>query len=361
MTYNQKNIINYGPLHPAVHGALRLILELDGEKVTNIEPEIGYMHRGIEKIIESRTYKQAIVYMDRVDYVSAVSNEYSFVLAAEKLANIEVPIKHQYIRVLIAELTRISNHLIHFNMLTYDTGALSPFVWAMEEREKIMQLFDKICGARMHLNFFTLGGANYDITSDIFDDIQKVLSSVEKTVNDIENVITENAIFINRTKNIGIISAEDAINIGATGPVLRAAGIAYDLRKKQPYDVYNELNFKIPVGTNGDCYDRYLVKVLEIYESIKIIKQCIERLPEFEFKKCKICIPKKGQTYVSTEAPKGEFGVFLVSDGTNKPYRCHIRSSGFPVLMNIKKFVDNLADLPVVLASLDIVLGEVDR
>ncbi len=361
MTYNQKNIINYGPLHPAVHGALRLILEVDGEKIVNIEPEIGYMHRGIEKILESKTYKQAIVYIDRVDYVAAVANEYSFVLAAEKLADVDVPIKHQYIRVIMAELTRIASHLIHFNMLTYDTGALSPFVWAMEEREKIMQLFDKICGARMHLNFFTVGGVNYDIPSDIFDDIQKVLLSIEKTVNDIEKVITTSPIFISRTKNIGVITEKKAIEIGATGPVLRASGVAYDLRKKRPYDVYSELDFKIPVGTNGDCYDRYLVKVLEVYESIKIIKQCLVQLPEVSFKKSNVVIPKKGNIYFSTESPKGELGVFLVSDGTNKPYRCHIRSTGFPVLMNIKKFVDNLADLPVVLASLDIVLGEVDR
>ncbi len=361
MTYNQKNTINYGPLHPAVHGALRLILEVDGEKIINIEPRIGYMHRGIEKILESKTYRQAIVYMDRVDYVAAVANEYPFVLAAEKLANFDVPIKHQYIRVIIAELTRIASHLIHFNMLTYDTGALSPFVWAMEEREKIMQLFDKICGARMHLNFFTVGGVNYDIPIAIFDDIQKVLLSIEKTVNDIEKVITTNAIFISRTKNIGVITAENAIDIGATGPVLRASGVAYDLRKKYPYDVYSELDFKIPVGTNGDCYDRYLVKVFEVYESIKIIKQCLAQLPEFSFQKSNCVIPKKGNTYFPTESPKGELGIFLVSDGTNKPYRCHIRSTGFPVLMNIKKFVDNFADLPVVLASLDIVLGEVDR
>lgn len=355
-------IINYGPLHPSVHGALRLILEVSGEEIIHITPDIGYMHRGIEKIVENRTYQQIIPFLDRVDYVSAVSQEYTYVLACEKIANLEVPLKAQFIRVLVAELTRISNHLIHFNMLTYDTGALSPFVWAMEEREKIMWIFESICGARMHLNYFIIGGVLSDISDEILKKILIFLQGLKKTISDIESIVTKNIIFIDRTQGVGVISKEMAMEIGATGSILRASGVEWDLRRKSPYDVYNELDFLIPVGTNGDCYDRYLVKVYEIYESIKIIEQCIKIIPTLEWIPAKpvFSLPN-GELYYSTEAPKGEMGIYLCSDGSNKPYRLHIRSTGFPILRNLEKFVDNMADLPVVLASLDIVLGDVDR
>lgn len=356
-----KRIINYGPIHPSVHGALRLLIETEGEKVLSINPDIGYMHRGIEKIVESKTYQQIIPFLDRVDYVSAACQEHTYVLACEKLANIDVPLRAQFIRVLIAELTRIGNHLIHFNMLTYDTGALSPFVWAMEVREKLMWIFESICGARMHLNYFTIGGVVSDISVEILENIKFFLANLKKTIDSIEKTITKNPIFIDRTQGVGCISKEKAIEIGATGSILRASGVEWDLRRNQPYEIYDKLDFLIPVGKNGDCYDRYLVKVYEVYESIKIIEQCLKYLPELEWHKPNFGIPKKGELYFSTEAPKGEMGIFLVSEGSNKPYRLHIRSTGFPVLMNISRFVNNLVDLPVILASLDIVLGDVDR
>lgn len=376
--------LNYGPAHPAVHGALRLILDVDGENINGILPDIGYMHRSIEYLAEQRSYPGVIHLLDRVDYVSAAAQEYSYVLAVEKMLNLSVPLRAQYIRVIIAELTRIANHLLHVNMLTYDTGALSPFVWAMEEREKIMWIFEKISGARMHLNYFRIGGVNYDITQDAFDDIKGILNGLQNTINDIEKLITKSRIFIKRTKGIGIISKQLAYEYGVTGSSLRACGIEWDLRKKSPYDIYDKISFNIPTGISGDCYDRYLVKTAEMRESISIIEQCIKSIPEGDIiaDDKRFCPPKsikhgdiiyhikhytsgfdapKGHTYVATESPKGEFGIMLFSDGSNKPYRCRIRSAGFPVLMLLDKIVDKMSDLPVVLASLDIVLGEVDR
>lgn len=376
--------LNYGPAHPAVHGALRLILDVEGEDIISITPDIGYMHRGIEKIVESKKYAEIIPYMDRLDYVSAASQEYSYVLAVEKLIELEVPIRAQYIRVLISELSRIASHLIHVNMLTYDTGALSPFVWAMEGREKIMWIFEHICGARMHMNYFRIGGVANDINKETFSDIISAISSLKTLINDICDVISNNQIFVNRTKFVGVISAKDAIEHGITGSILRASGVNWDLRKKSPYDIYKNINFKIPVGTNGDCYDRYTVKIYEMLESISIIEQCIDMMPSGPVITCdkRFSPPRnmkhgdiayhikhylngfgvpKGMIYCATEAPKGELGILLVSDGSNKPYRCHIRSACFPVLTLLNKIVNKVADLPVVLASLDIVLGEVDR
>ena len=377
-------ILNYGPAHPAVHGALRLILDVDGEDINNITPDIGYMHRGIEKLIEQHTYPEALQYLDRVDYVNSASQEYSYVLAVEKLLGLQPPERAKYIRVLIAELTRIVNHLLHVNMLTYDAGALSPFVWAMEEREKIMWLFEGICGARLHLNYFRVGGVDKDITDESLNNILNWLPHVRELIDDIENVITNSQIFIDRTRDVGVITKDLALAYGVTGSSLRASGIEWDLRRKCPYDVYDKMDFQIPIRTQGDCYDRYLVKMHEMRESTKIIEQCITAMPEGDFiaSDKRYCPPKDmkhgdimfhvkhyqngftvppGTVYVATESPKGEFGIFLVSDGSNKPLRCHIRSTGFPLMTLIKKIVNKMADLPVVLASLDIVLGEVDR
>lgn len=376
--------LNYGPAHPAVHGALRLILGVDGENINDILPDIGYMHRSIEYLAERRSYPGVIHLLDRVDYVSAAAQEYSYVLAVEKMLDLPVPPRAQYIRVIVAELTRIANHLLHVNMLTYDTGALSPFVWAMEEREKTMWIFEKISGARMHLNYFRIGGVNYDVTQDVLNDIKEFLNGLQNTINDIEKVITKSRIFIKRTKGIGVISKQLAYEYGVTGSSLRACGIEWDLRKKSPYDIYDKISFNIPTGGSGDCYDRYLIKTAEMRESISIIEQCIKLIPGGRViaDDKRFCPPKntkhgdiiyhikhytsgfdvpKGHTYVATESPKGEFGIMLFSDGSNKPYRCRIRSAGFPVLMLLDKIVDKMSDLPVVLASLDIVLGEVDR
>lgn len=378
------SILNYGPAHPAVHGALRLILDVDGEDIRDIIPDIGYMHRGIEGLIEQHTYPEAFPFLDRVDYVSAATQEYSYVLSVEKLLHLVIPERAQYIRAMIAEMTRISSHLLHVNMLTYDTGALSPFVWAMEEREKIMWLFESICGARLHLNYFQIGGVANDISDKTLNDITSWLPHLTEIVDDIENVITNNQIFINRTREIGIITKDLALAYGVTGSALRASGINWDLRKKCPYDVYDKMEFKIPVGNVGDCYDRYLVKIQEIRESAKIIEQCIKLMPNGDFisDDKRYCPPKilkhgdimfhvkhfvngfsvpRGTVYSATESPKGEFGVLLISDDSDKPFRCHLRSAGFPLMTLLKKIVCKMADLPVVLASLDIVLGEVDR
>lgn len=376
--------LNYGPAHPAVHGALRLILDVDGEKINDITPDIGYMHRGIEKILESKKYPEIIPYFDRIDYVSAVTQEYSYVLAVEKMLGLEPPLRAKYIRVLMAELTRIANHLIHINMLTYDCGALSPFVWAMEEREKIMWIFAEITGARLHLNYFRIGGVASDISQEAMDKISLWIAHFKGVLEDIENVITNSYIFKKRTQGIGVISKDLAMEYGVTGSTLRATGIEWDLRKKSPYDAYDKLDFNIPVGKNGDCYDRYLVKTAEIKESLSIIEQCINNMPVGDFisNDKRYCHPRDmkhgdivyhikhyvtgfkvqpGSIYMATEAPKGEFGVLLVSDGSTSPYRCHIRSAGFPILGLLKHIAHTIADLPVILASLDIVLGEVDR
>ena len=378
------SVVNYGPAHPAVHGALRLILDVNGEDINDIVPDIGYMHRGIESLIEQHIYSEVLPFLDRVDYVSAVAQEYSYVLAVEKLLDLTVPERAQYIRVMIAEMTRIANHLLHVNMLTYDTGALTPFVWAMEEREKIMWLFEEICGARLHLNYFRIGGVANNISEKSLSDILNWLPHLLVVIDDIENVITHSRIFINRTRGIGIITKDLALAYGVTGSALRASGIKWDLRKKSPYDVYNKMDFKIPTGNFGDCYDRYLIKIQEIRESAKIVKQCIETIPEGEYiAQDKRYIPPqaikhgdtmfhvkhyvtgftvpRGTIYMATESPKGEFGILLISNNSNKPLRCHIRSAGFPLMTLIKQITKRMADLPVILASLDIVLGEVDR
>lgn len=387
---NDKYTINFGPQHPAAHGVLRLVLDMDGEVVERADPHIGFLHRGTEKLIEHKTYLQAIPYFDRLDYVSPMNQEHAFVLAIEKLLRITPPIRAQYIRVLFSEITRIANHLLNIGTFVLDVGGMTPFLWAFEERETIMEFYERASGARLHAAYFRPGGVHQDIPTDLEDDISKFCDHFTKIIDDIEELVTDNRIFKQRTADVGIISAKDAIAWGLSGPMLRASGIAWDLRKSQPYEVYEQLDFDIPIGKHGDCYDRYLVRVAEMRECLKMIKQCLEKMPKglvmcenkkvapptradmkhsmeamihhFKLYSEGFHVPK-GETYVAVEAPKGEFGVHLIADGSNKPYRCKIRAPGFAFLQSLD-FISKghlLSDIVAILGSMDIVFGEIDR
>jgi NADH-quinone oxidoreductase subunit D len=386
-----KNLnINFGPQHPAAHGVLRLILEMDGEVIERADPHIGLLHRGTEKLIEYKTYTQAVPYFDRLDYVSPMCQEHAFSLAVEKLLKLEVPLRAQYIRVLFSELTRILNHLLNITTMALDVGAMTPLLWMFEEREKIIEFYERASGSRMHSNYFRPGGVAWDIPEELIADILKFSHSFPKMIVDMEELLTDNRIFKQRTVDIGVVNRDDAFDLGFSGPMLRGSGVAWDLRKAQPYDVYEKMAFKIPVGKNGDCYDRYLVRVEEMYESLKIIKQCIEQMPKGEVRSLdrKVIPPKRsdmkdsmealinhfklftegytvpaGETYTAVEAPKGEFGVYLVSDGTNKPYRCYIKAPGFAHLQALEFMSKGhmLADVVANIGSMDIVFGEIDR
>jgi NADH-quinone oxidoreductase subunit D len=370
-----KNLtMNFGPQHPAAHGVLRLVLEMDGEIVERADPHIGLLHRGTEKLIEYKTYLQAVPYFDRLDYVSPMCQEHAFALATEKLLGLEVPERGQYIRVLFSEITRILNHILNLTTYALDVGAMTPLLWGFEERER----------------YFRPGGVHQDLPPGLVDDIAEFCESYPKFIDDLEELLTGNRIFRQRTVDIGIINAEEAQDWGMSGPVLRASGVAWDLRKAQPYDVYDRVDFDVPVGKTGDCYARYLVRVAEMRESLRIIRQCLDDMPEGPVitSDHKITPPRRGdmkhsmealihhfklytegyhvpagETYTAVEAPKGEFGVYLVSDGTNRPYRCKIRAPGF-AFMQAMDFLTRghmLADVPAVIGSLDIVFGEVDR
>ncbi len=382
--------INFGPQHPAAHGVLRLILEMDGEVVTRADPHIGLLHRGTEKLIEYKTYLQAIPYFDRLDYVAPMNQEHGFALAVEKLLKIKAPPRAQYIRVAFAELTRILNHILNLTTYALDVGALTPALWGFEEREIGMEFYERVCGARLHANYFRPGGVHQDLPPGLAEDMYAYADSVIEFVNDMETLLTENRIFKQRTVDIGIVSKREALDWGFTGPMLRASGVPWDLRKSQPYDVYAEMDFDIPTGTTGDCYARYLVRVEEMRQSAKIMKQAIEQMPKGEVMvdDHKITPPKRadmknsmealihhfklytegyhvpaGETYTAVEAPKGEFGVYLVSDGSNKPYRCHIRAPGFAHMqgMDFMSKGHMLADAVSIIGSLDVVFGEIDR
>jgi NADH-quinone oxidoreductase subunit D len=382
--------LNFGPQHPAAHGVLRLILEMNGEVVERVNPHIGLLHRGTEKLIEDKTYLQALPYFDRLDYVSPMSQEHAFALAVEKLLDIQVPLRAQYIRVLFAELTRIMNHLLNITTFAMDVGALTPFLWGFEYREIILSFCERVSGARFHTAYFRPGGVHQDLPVGLMEDIQDFIDHLTHKIDEIDSLVRENRIFKQRTVDIGIISSAEAIEWGFTGPMLRASGVVWDLRKAQPYEIYDQLDFDVPVANTGDCYARYLVRVAEIYESIKIIKQCLNNMPEGDvmIDDHKIAPPKRydvkhsmeglihhfklytegyhvpvGETYTAVEAPKGEFGVYLVSDGSNKPYRCKIRSTGFAFLqaMDACSKGHMLSDISAILGSMDIVLGEVDR
>ena len=387
---NDKYTLNFGPQHPAAHGVLRLVLDLDGEIVERADPHIGFLHRGTEKLIEHKTYLQAIPYFDRLDYVSPMNQEHAFVMAVEKLLGISSPIRAQYIRVLFSELTRIANHLLNIATFVLDVGGMTPFLWAFEEREVIMGFYEKASGARLHANYFRPGGVHQDLTQSLLDEIHQFATRFPTVIDDIENLVTNNRIFKQRTVDIGIISSKDAVAWGLSGPMLRASGVPWDLRKSQPYEIYEELNFDIPIGKHGDCYDRYLVRVAEMRESVKLIFQCLEKMPQgpVHHANRKFTPPMRtemktsmealihhfklftegfhvpaGEVYVAVEAPKGEFGVHLIADGSNKPYRCKIRAPGFAFLQALDYMSRGhlLSDIVAILGSMDIVFGEIDR
>jgi len=391
MPKNTKTMnLNFGPQHPAAHGVLRLILELDGEIVEKIDPHIGLLHRGTEKLIEHKTYTQAVPYFDRLDYVAPMNQEHAFALAIEKLLNIEVPIRGQYIRILFCEIGRILSHLLNITTQALDVGALTPSLWGFEERETLMTFYERVSGSRLHANYFRPGGVHKDLPRGLADDIILFSDSFPKVLDDLENLLTDNRIFKQRNVDIGIVSKQEALDHSFSGVMLRGSGVPWDLRKSQPYECYQDFDFKIPIGKNGDCYDRYLCRMEEMRESIKIIKTCIKKMPPGPVKSIdgKITPPKRenlknsmealihhfklfsegfrvtsGEIYTAVEAPKGEFGVYLIADGTNKPYKCKIRAPGFSHLQAMDYLLKGhmLADVPAVLGSLDIVFGEVDR
>jgi NADH-quinone oxidoreductase subunit D len=386
--------INFGPQHPAAHGVLRLVLELDGEVVERVDPHIGLLHRGTEKLIEHKTYLQAIGYFDRLDYVAPMNQEHAFCLAAEKLLELDVPRRAQLIRVLYSEIGRILSHLLNVTTQAMDVGALTPPLWGFEEREKLMVFYERASGSRMHAKYFRMGGVHQDLPPKLIDDIYAWCDPFLKVVEDIDILLTENRIFKQRNVDIGVVSLDDAFALGFSGVMVRGSGAAWDLRKAQPYECYADLDFDIPIGKNGDCYDRYLIRMQEMRESTKIMKQCCERLKSAEgqgphvTENKKVVPPKRaemkrsmealihhfklytegfhvpaGEVYAAVEAPKGEFGVYLVADGSNKPYRCKIRAPGFPHLAAMD-FINRghmLADVSAILGSLDIVFGEIDR
>ncbi len=382
--------VNFGPQHPAAHGVLRLVLEMDGEVVERADPHIGLLHRGTEKLIEYKTYLQAVPYFDRLDYVSPMCLEHGYALAVEKLLGIEPPPRGQYVRVLFAEITRILNHLLNVTTFAMDVGALSPALWAFEEREKLMEFYEGASGARMHAAYFRPGGIARDLPASMEKAIDDYMDTLPKVIGDIEHLLNENRIFKQRTVDIGMVSADDAIDWGFSGPMLRSAGVPWDLRKSQPYDVYGEMDFDVPVGTTGDCFERYMCRLEEMRQSIRIVKQCIANMPSGPVKTAdpKITPPSRadmktsmealihhfklytegyrvpaGEIYAAVEAPKGEFGVFIVSDGSNKPYRCRIRAPGFLHLAATDFLCKGhmLADTAAILGSMDIVFGEIDR
>ena len=382
--------INFGPQHPAAHGVLRLILELDGEIVKKADPHIGLLHRGTEKLIEHKTYLQALPYFDRLDYVSMMAQEHTYSMAVEKLANIKIPRRAQIIRVLFAEITRILNHLLAVGCHALDVGAMTPFMWGFEEREKLMEFYERVSGARMHAAYIRPGGVSIDIPLGFLDDLYQFISQFSLRLDEIEEMLTNNRIWKERLVDIGIVSGKKAIDWGFSGVMLRGSGLPWDLRKTQPYEIYSELNFSIPVGNNGDCFDRYLIRIEEMRQSLKIINQCLNKICSGPVKVAnnKVTAPSRlemknsmeavihhfkfytegvvvpfGETYTSTEAPKGEFGVFLISNNTEKPFRCKIKAPGFGHLQSLNEMSKGhmIADVVTIIGTQDIVFGEVDR
>jgi NADH dehydrogenase (ubiquinone) Fe-S protein 2 len=398
MTLKKKNLIkkiknftiNFGPQHPAAHGVLRLVLELNGEVVERADPHIGLLHRGTEKLIEYKTYVQALPYFDRLDYVSMMAQEHTYCLAIEQLFNCKIPQRAQYIRVIFAEITRILNHLLAVGCHAMDVGAMTPFLWAFEEREKLMEFYERVSGARMHSAYFRPGGVQSDLPKGLLNDIYIFLEQFTLRLTEIEDMLTENRIWKQRLVDVGVVSYLEAYQWGFSGVMLRGSGVNWDLRKTQPYEIYDQVNFEVPVGTNGDCYDRYLIRVFEMKESLKIIEQCINKIPlgivksndtkitppsridmknsmeslihHFKLYTQGVVIPAN-ETYIACEAPKGEFGVFLVSDNTNRPYRCKIKAPGFNHLqaLNIMSKGHLIADVVTIIGTQDIVFGEIDR
>jgi NADH dehydrogenase (ubiquinone) Fe-S protein 2 len=399
MSFSAKNLklnkvknftMNFGPQHPAAHGVLRLVLELNGEIVERSDPHIGLLHRGTEKLIEHKTYIQALPYFDRLDYVSMMVQEHAYSLAVEKLLNCEVPLRASYIRVIFSEITRILNHLLALTTHALDVGAMTPFLWAFEEREKLMEFYERVSGARLHAAYIRPGGVSQDLPLGFLDDLFIFVNQFSSRIDEIEELLTNNRIWKQRLVDIGIVNLDKALNWGFSGVMLRGSGFSWDLRKSNPYEVYNDLEFSIPVGLKGDCYDRYLIRIEEMRQSLNILSQCINLIPKGFIKNTdnKIFPPTrahmkhsmeslihhfklfsegfsvpKGETYVGVEAPKGEFGVFLVSDGSSKPYRCRIRAPGFFHLQGLDFMSRNhmIADVVTIIGTQDIVFGEVDR
>jgi NADH-quinone oxidoreductase subunit D len=387
---DRKFTINFGPQHPAAHGVLRLVMDLDGERVERIDPHIGLLHRGTEKLIEHKTFLQSVPYFDRLDYVAPMNQEHAFALAVERMLGLEVPKRGQYIRVLYSEIGRILSHLLNITTQALDVGALTPPLWGFEEREKLMIFYERASGARMHSAYFRPGGVHQDLSEALLSDIDAFCDPFLKVLDDIEGLLTDNRIFKQRNVNVGIVSVEDIHTWGLTGVMARGSGLAWDLRRSQPYEAYSDFDFDIAVGKNGDCYDRYLVRVEECRQSIRIMKQCIANMPSgpVSSQDGKVVPPKRaqmkqsmealihhfklytegyrvpeGEVYAAVEAPKGEFGVYLVSDGSNKPYRCKIRAPGYAHLQALDYLSRDhmLADVSAILGSMDIVFGEVDR
>ena len=383
--------INFGPQHPAAHGVLRMVLELDGEIIERIDCHVGLLHRGTEKLIEHKTYLQALPYFDRLDYCSPLAMEHSYVLAIEKLLNIDVPLRAQYLRVLFAELTRICNHMLNLGSHVMDVGAMTPNLWLFEIREDCLNFFERAAGARMHMAWFRPGGVHQDVPLKLLTDIADWLDTrLPRLFDDAMSLVVDNRIFKQRNVDIAVVSKDDAVRWGFSGPMIRGSGIAWDLRKSQPYDVYSRMDFEVPIGTRGDCYDRFMVRVEEVRQSAKIMKQCIAEMPAGPIASDdrKVVPPKRaemkssmealihhfklytegfhvpaGEVYVATESPKGEFGVYLVSDGSNKPYRCKIRPTAFSHLqaMDFMAKGHMLPDATAILGAMDIVFGECDR
>jgi len=382
--------INFGPQHPAAHGVLRLVIELKGELVRRADPHIGLLHRGTEKLIEYKNYSQALPYFDRLDYVSMMSQEHTYCLAVEKLMNVKLPLRAQYIRVLFAEITRVLNHLLAVGCHAMDVGAMTPFLWAFEEREKLMEFYERVSGARMHSAYFRPGGVQFDLPKGLLDDIYLFIEQFHIRLEEMEEMLTENRIWKQRLVDIGVVSADYAYSWGFSGVMLRGSGVDWDLRKSQPYEVYDRCSFTVPVGTNGDCYDRYLIRMIEMRESLKIIEQCLNLMPEgcFKSEDKKLVPPSRsdmkqsmealihhfkfytqsfripaGETYSASEAPKGEFGVYLISDNTNRPYRCKIKAPGFNHLQSLDFMAKDhlIADVVTIIGTQDIVFGEIDR
>ena len=383
-------MMNFGPQHPAAHGVLRLVLELDGEVVERADPHIGLLHRGTEKLIEYKTYIQALPYFDRLDYVSMMAQEHAYSLAVEKLLKCYVPIRAQYIRVLFCEITRILNHLLAITTHALDVGAMTPFLWAFEERERLMEFYERVSGARMHAAYIRPGGIHEDLPIGLCNDIYDWVEQFPSRLDEIEELLTDNRIWKQRLVDVGIVSLNDAHNWSFSGVMVRGSGLPWDLRKSEPYEIYDLLDFNIPIGKHGDCYDRYLVRMEEMRQSVNIIIQCLNTLPNGEIKTDdrKITPPSRsemkesmeslihhfklysegtsissGETYTAIEAPKGEFGVFLVSNNTNKPYRCKIKAPGFAHLQGLNMMAQGhmIADVVTIIGTQDIVFGEVDR
>ena len=382
--------LNFGPQHPAAHGVLRMVLEMDGEIIERADPHIGLLHRGTEKLIEHKTYLQAVPYFDRLDYVSPMNQEHAYALAVEKLLGIEPPPRGKYVRVLYAEISRILNHLLNITAFAMDVGAITPILWGFEEREKLMEFYERVCGARLHAAYFRPGGVHQDLPAGLADDILAWADKFPKVIDDLENLLSDNRIFRQRSVDIGVATLEQALDWGFSGPMLRASGVPWDLRTAQPYDAYEEIEFDVPMSRKGDCFSRYLIRMEEMRQSLRIIRQSIEKMPAgpVSVNDRKVAPPPRadmkhsmealihhfklytegyhvpaGETYTAVEAPKGEFGVYLVADGTNKPYRCKIRAPGFAFLQAADFLCTGhmLADSVAILGAMDIVFGEIDR